>query len=258
VVQSGRALVGINHTAQSVTAILNGADEKIIAAGFQRNPFTLISRASSPIKTPGELAGKTIGVQLSDQPVFSAFLKANNIDEKTFKTVALQSDPTPLVSGELDGIMGFYSNEPNFLRIKKVEPYTLRLDEFHYPLMEEVYTAKGSSLKDPVKRKQIVSLLQAESKGWQDALADPVAAANLAVTNYGKDLKLDMEQQTLAMKSEIDLVTSEDTKAHGLFWMTDELIEGTVASLKLGGIAATKDMFTREILDEVYQGKATV
>jgi hypothetical protein len=40
--------------------------------------------------------------------------------------------------------------------------------------------------------------------------------------------------------------------------MTDASIAGTVASLKLGGVAAKPDMFTRTILDEVYQGKATV
>jgi ABC-type nitrate/sulfonate/bicarbonate transport system substrate-binding protein len=257
VVESGRALVGITHTAQAVKAIDNGADIKIIAAGFQKNPFVLISRAAAPIKTPQELTGKKIGVQALDLPVFTAFLAANKVDQSTFTIVPLQSDPTPLVTGELDGIMGFYSNEPNFLRIKGVEPYTLRLDDFGYPLMEEAYIVKQSSLDDPAKRAQIVALMQGESLGWTDALANPDAAADLAVNRYGKDLGLDMNQQKMAIRSEVDLVQSDETKAHGLLWMSDRLIAGTVNSLKLGGVNADPSMFTRQILEEVYQGKAT-
>jgi ABC-type nitrate/sulfonate/bicarbonate transport system substrate-binding protein len=258
VVESGRALVGITHTAQAVKAIDNGADIKIIAAGFQKNPFVLISRAAAPIKTPQELAGKKIGVQALDMPVFTAFLAANKVDQSTFTIVPLQSDPTPLVTGELDGIMGFYSNEPNFLRIKGVEPYTMRLDDFGYPLMEESYIVKQSSLDDPVKRAQIVALMQGESLGWTDALANPDAAADLAVNRYGKDLGLDMNQQKMAIRSEIDLVQTDETKAHGLLWMSDGLIAGTVNSLKLGGVNADPSMFTRQILEEVYKGRATV
>jgi ABC-type nitrate/sulfonate/bicarbonate transport system substrate-binding protein len=258
VVTSGRALVGVTHTAQAVKAILNGANLKIIGSAFQQNPFVLISRAAQPIKTPQDLAGKKIGVQALDLPVFTAFLAAAKVDKSTFTIVPLQADPTPLVNGELDGIMGFYSNEPNFLRIKGVQPYTMLLNKFGYPLMEECYIVKQSSLDDPTKHKQIVALMQGESLGWADALADPKAAAALAVDNYGKDLKLDMNQQILAMKSEVDLVQTADTKAHGLFWMSDASIAGTVNSLKLGGIPARADMFTRTVLDEVYKGKATV
>jgi ABC-type nitrate/sulfonate/bicarbonate transport system substrate-binding protein len=258
VVESGRALVGITHTAQAVKAIDNGADIKIIAAGFQKNPFVLISRASAPIKNPRQLAGKKIGVQALDLPVFTAFLAANKVDPATFTIVPLQSDPTPLVTGELDGIMGFYSNEPNFLRIKGVEPYTMRLDDFGYPLMEEAYIVKQSSLDDPVTRAQIVALMRGESLGWRDALANPDAAADLAVNRYGKDLGLDMNQQRMAIRSEIDLVQTNETKQHGLLWMSDGLIAGTVHSLKLGGVNADPSMFTREILEEVYRGRATV
>jgi ABC-type nitrate/sulfonate/bicarbonate transport system substrate-binding protein len=256
VVTSGKALVGITHTAQAVKAINNGADLEIIGAGFQRNPFVLISQAAHPIKTPQELPGKKIGVQALDLPVFEAFLTANKIDKSTFTIVPLQSDPTPLVTGELDGIMGFYSNEPNFLRIKGVKPYNLLFDDFNYPLLEESYIVKKSNLKDPKKRAQIVALMKGESKGWSDAVANVDKSADLAVNVYGKDLKLDMKQQVLAMTSEVDLVLTDNTKKNGLFWMSDESIAGTVNSLKLGGVDASPAMFSNAILKEVYADKA--
>jgi ABC-type nitrate/sulfonate/bicarbonate transport system substrate-binding protein len=256
VVTSGKALIGITHTAQAVAAINNGADLQIIGAGFQRNPFVLISQAANPIKTPQELPGKKIGVQALDLPVFEAFLTANNVDKSTFEIVPLQADPTPLVNGELDGIMGFYSNEPNFLRVKGVEPYNLRLDDFNYPLLEELYIVQKSSLEDPATRARVVALMSGEARGWADALGDIDESANLAVNVYGKDLDLDMDQQVMAMTSQVDLVQTPETEENGLLWMSDESIAGTINSLKLGGVEASPEMFNREILEEIKAGEA--
>ena len=86
---------------------------------------------------------------------------------------------------------------------------------------------------------------------------EKMKAVDLAVNTYGKELKLDPEQQTLAMTSEVDLVKTADTEKNGLFWMTPEAVAGTVNSLKLGGVEGSADMFTNEILTEAYAGKAT-
>lgn len=48
------------------------------------------------------------------------------------------------------------------------------------------------------------------------------------------------------------------TKAHGLFWMSDEAISETIATMATAGVKATPDLFTNEILAEVYQGKTSV
>lgn len=258
VVQSGQALVGISHTADAVQAILNGADLTIIGAGFQRNPFCVISRQSAPVSTPAALVGKKVGVQTHDLPVFRAFLQANHISESSLTLLPLQSDPTPLASGEMDAIMGFYTNEPITLQLKGTPTHEMLLGDFGYPLMEELYIVKSSSLADPATRKEIVGLMQGESLGWTDAVTHPSAAAALAVDDYGKDLHLSMRQQVLAMRAEVALVVTADTKAHGLFWMSDQNIAGTVRSLRLGGVQASPGMFTRSVLTEVYQGKAAV
>jgi hypothetical protein len=40
--------------------------------------------------------------------------------------------------------------------------------------------------------------------------------------------------------------------------MTPSSVEKTIASLGAAGIKSTPDMFTNEILEEVYQGKSTL
>jgi ABC-type nitrate/sulfonate/bicarbonate transport system substrate-binding protein len=258
VVESGKALVGITHTAEAVNAIVNGADLKIIGAGYQKNPFCLVSTAAKPINTPRDMIGKKIGISTTNQPIWQAFLKANNISPSSINVVTIQFDPTPLATGEVDGFMAFYTNEPIILELKGIAVKTFLFNDFGYPLLEDVYITKGSSLSNSTTHKQVVELMRSEAQGWQAAVADPNAAATLAVTTYGKDLKLDPTQQKRDATAQNALVVSADTKAHGLFWMSATNIADTVHSLALGGSKATTSMFTTSVLQEVYQGKATV
>jgi hypothetical protein len=48
---------------------------------------------------------------------------------------------------------------------------------------------------------------------------------------------------------------SADTQKHGLFWMAPPAVEKTIATLAAAGIKAAPEMYTNEILEEVYQGK---
>ncbi len=254
IVVSGGAIVGITHTAEAIQAIINGADLKIIGAGFQKSPTCIASRASAPIKTPQDMIGKKIGISASNEPIWQSFLKANNMTASQMDVVTVGFDPTPLATGEIDGLMAFYTNEPIVLKLKGVDTYAFLLNDFNYPMMEDIYIAKGSDLNDPVKRKQIIGVMTGESLGWSDVLVNPDEAATLAVTKYGKNLKLDPEQQKLDAQEQNQFVSDADTQKHGLFWMTPELVAGTIKSLAIGNVVATPSMFTNEILADIYKG----
>ncbi len=257
IVVAGKALAGVTHTAEAIDAIINGADLKIIGATFQKNPTCIVSSAAKPIKTPTDMYGMKVGISDTNAPIWNSFVKANNLDASKVKVVTVGFDVTSLASGEIDGLMAFAPNEPVILKLKGFEPYVMLLSDFKYPLMEDLYIAKGSDLSNPAKLKTLAALMKAESLGWADVVKDPDAAASLAVDNFGKDLKLDIAQQKADAASQNDFVADADTKAHGLFWMTDEKIAGTIASLALGGVKATPAMFTNAVLAEVYKGGST-
>ncbi len=254
IVVSGTALVGITHTAEAIQAINNGADIKVIGAGFQKSPTCIASRASAPIHNPQEMVGKKIGVSASNQPIWESFLKANNMTAARIDVVTVGFDPTPLATGEIDGLMAFYTNEPIVLKLQGVPTYAFLLNDFNYPLIEDIYIAKTSNLSDPVMRKQIVGLMTGESMGWSDVLKNPDEAANLAVTKYGASLKLNPAQQKLDAQEQNAFVSDANTDKYGLFWMTPETVAGTIKSLGIGNVIATPSMFTNEILAEIYHG----
>ncbi len=254
IVVSGKATLGVTHTAEAVSAIINGADLKIIGATFQKNPTCIASLASKPIKVPTDMYGKKIGISDTNAPIWNSFIKANGLNVSKINVVTVGFDVTSLASGEIDGLMAFAPNEPTILKLKGVDTYTLLLSDFKYPLMEDLYIAKGSDLSDPAKVKILAGLMKAESLGWSDVLKDPSGAATLAVTDFGKTLGLDPAQQNLDAAAQNAFVADADTAAHGLFWMTNAKIAGTIASLALGGVTATPSMFTNAVLQEVYKG----
>ena len=101
-----------------------------------------MSLKKSPIKTPEDMIGKKIGVQATNEAVWAAFLKANDIDPSKITKVPVQFDPTPLAKGEVDGWFSFFTNEPNLLKLQGVRtPYFL-LADYKYPLVSETYVGE--------------------------------------------------------------------------------------------------------------------
>ena len=103
------------------------------------------------------------------------------------------------------------------------------------------------------QRDMLKAFLVAEILGWTDAVADPAGAAALAVNTYGKDLDLDLAGQTEQATAQNELIVSADTKANGLFTLTEELQGQIITALGDIGITITaEDLFDLSMLNEIY------
>ncbi|MET7422971.1 ABC transporter substrate-binding protein [Dactylosporangium sp. NPDC005555] len=252
VVTAGKALVGISSPDITSAAILKGAPLIAIGAQYQKNPFCIMSLASKPINSPQDLIGKKIGVQATNEPVWNAFLKANNLDPSKITKVPAQFDPQPLVTKEVDGWFSFFTNEPNLLKTKGIDTAVMLLNDHGYPMVSEIYVVRKDTLtKD---RDKVKAMLIGDIRGWTRSIQDPALGAKLAATVYGKDLGLSEEEQVLESAAQNTVVQTADTKANGLFTITDQLIDETIKTLALGGITIAKDqLFDLSVLKEVYQ-----
>jgi ABC-type nitrate/sulfonate/bicarbonate transport system substrate-binding protein len=257
VVTAGKALVGISSPDITSAAILKGAPLVVIGAQYQKNPFCIMSLASSPISTPEQMIGKKIGVQATNEPVWAAFLKANKIDPSKITKVPAQFDPQPLVAKEVDGWFSFFTNEPNLLKTKGVDTAVMLLNDYGYPMVSEIYVVRKDSLT--ADRDKVKAMLIGDIKGWRDSIKDPALGAKLAATVYGKDLGLVEAEQVLESTAQNTVVLTDDTKANGLFTITDKQVDETIATLALGGTTITKDkLFDLSVIKEVYDADATL
>lgn len=252
---SGNVDLGVGNAISTGTAIAEeGAPLKIIGATYQKNPFTILSLAGvGNIASLDDLAGKTIGVQASNQSLWDAFLKVNKIDPSTLTVVPVEYDPTPLFNGEVDGWFAYLTNESIDAELAGLDPVNLPLADNGLPFVAETLTASDEAIAND--REKLKALLVAEIKGWTDAIKDPTAAATLTVDSYGKDLGLTMEKETRQAEIQsTDLVVSADTEKNGLFTISDDLQKESIATLKAAGVDIdAASLFDTTLLDEVYQ-----
>ena len=251
---SGTADLSLTDALSVGAAVANeAAPLKIIGATFQKNPFTIASPADgADITTPQDMIGKKIGVQDSNRAVFDAFLAANGIDTSEVDIVPVQYDPAPLTTGEVDGLIAFVTSQSVAIELQGIEVTDLLFADNGLPFVGHVITVTDDTIASD--RDALKAFLTAEIRGWNDAVADPGVGAQLAVDEYGTDLGLDLESSTASATAQAELlVVSDETVENGLFTISADLQEQTLASLATSGYALTAaDLFDLTLLDEVY------
>jgi ABC-type nitrate/sulfonate/bicarbonate transport system substrate-binding protein len=257
-IMSGGALVGQSMPDLFVNANVKGGTLKCIAAAYEDNVASIISLAKSALKTPEEMKGRRIGIQITNTVIWHSFLKKNKIDPSELTTVPVQFDFTPLVSGEVDGFFGFIIDDAVQLVNSGVAIHILRLSDFNYNTVSATYEVRADSLTDKAKRAQLVAFMKGSILGWRDVIKEPAFAADLTVNVYGKGNGLDLRGQAASIAVSNELMVNATTRKHGLFWMSPEAVDYTITSLAAGGVRATPDMFTNEILEEAYAGLKAV
>jgi len=255
VVLSGKATVGLSSTPITAAVVSgSGAPLKVIGATYQKNPFAIASLAGhKPIRTPADLVGKRIGVQAGgNQTLFEALLAANHIDKSKVQIVGVQYDQSPLKNGSVDGFMTYVMGDLK-LRAAGFDPVILSFADNGLPFAAETFTVRQDTIDG--HREALKKFLVAEIRGWTDAINDPRTATDLTVHKYGADQKLDYaDEYGTAVSIASKLIVTDDTNAHGLFTMTDELVARDLASLATMGyrLDASK-LYDLSLIREVYQ-----
>jgi ABC-type nitrate/sulfonate/bicarbonate transport system substrate-binding protein len=251
-VVQGKALAGLSTPPITSAAVAAGAPLKIIGAAWQKNPYCIVYLKSKPIPNPMAMIGKRIGVQAANTSAWHAFLKANNISASQLTTVPVQSDPTELTSGTVDGWYGFITDEPIELEQKGYKVGAFLLADYHYPLVAQTILTLTDTIQK--NRDALKALLRAEIRGWKGALNSPTLGSKLAVDTYGTNLGLNLKTQILSAYAENQLVVSDDTKKHGIFTMTPALVADNIATLNAAGVKVTaSQLFDMSLVNEVYQ-----
>lgn len=263
---SGSVQVALSDAASIGAAIAEqDAPLKIIGATFQKNPFTILSLAGGAnIATPQDLIGKKIGVQDSNASVFAALLNANGIDPSQVTVVPVDFDPTPLMNGEVDGFMAYLTNEAITVEMAGYPVTNLAYAENGVPYVAETYSVTDEYLAE--NEDLLKAFLIAEIKGWTDVFQQPTDETVTLITKYYNQAAqessegleavfgaLDPAKTAAGLEAEKLLISTPDTEANGLFTISDDLKNQTIASLAAAGWDLSVDeLFDTSIIDEIY------
>jgi putative hydroxymethylpyrimidine transport system substrate-binding protein len=116
-VSAGRAqFTSIGSAADHLLAKANGANITAVATYGNQDPHVIYTQ--SKITSLKQLKGGTLGYHINVTPAADAMLVSAGVDPKTVKFISLTSfDPTVVTRGQIDGAIGYASNEPNELKL---------------------------------------------------------------------------------------------------------------------------------------------
>lgn len=248
-VVAGTALVGISAADYTAAAVENGAPFRILGVAMQKNPFAIASLPANPVRAPGDLAGKRIGMALANMPVLQALCTLNGVDINAITVVPTQYSAQPLLAAEVDCLLCWETDLPVAMAVQGIEAVTMLMADHGYAVHSQTYIATLDSLAN--RRAELVALMRGEVRGWDAYRADTDAAADLTLRLY-PDAGLDLPSQRLQAARQVGLMFSDLTDANGFGWWTDETVAANIETLALLGRKVTPDLWDRSVLEEVH------
>jgi NitT/TauT family transport system substrate-binding protein len=232
---------------------------KIIGCLYQKTPAVFMSLGENGWTKPEDLVGRRIGTTTEGVPLIEALLAKSGLPAKDWEFVQAGFDPSPLVQGDVDFFQGFRTDQGVALEMQDREMNYISYDQFGF----DPYDAPIFVLEETLDKERdlLVRFMRATIKGWEWAIANPAKTAELTVNMKGTD-QLDLAQQKLESKFQVEDVTSPETDKNGLFF-TDaqrwqDMIDFLADAGSLPDTIPAKEIFTPEVQAEAMDGATSL
>src|SRR5919106_2343421 len=176
--ESGRAEFAVMDINDFGIARERGLDLTAIAAVVQRPLASVIARDRDEIRTPADLAGKTVGVTgvPSDDAVLDTVLRAGGVAPSDVRRVTIGFNAVAsLAAGRVDAATAFWNAEGVQLKEMGIPIREFRVDGFGAPRYPELVVATSAGTGTD-QTKLGCDLLMALERGYSELGEDPQAA----------------------------------------------------------------------------------
>lgn len=227
----GQADFGIDSAVFTFRSRLAETPVDITAVGavFQHGPYGYITltEPGAPKPTPKDMEGKRIGIQTDGEVFLQGLARLNDLDYNSFQIQVVQSGIEPLMTGQVDFISGWVTNQPYQFEIEAAKPdapENIRGKIWQAIVLSEVAVASYGDVvftrTEVVKENPelVRKMLRALARGMEAVLKDPEGIAKIVTEYPGQGDDLDRVLWRLR-NGQNDLMVSEDTREHGLLWM---------------------------------------
>jgi putative hydroxymethylpyrimidine transport system substrate-binding protein len=185
--ESGRAEFAVMDINDFGIARERGLDLTAIAAIVQRPLASVIARNRDEIRTPADLAGKTVGVTgvPSDDAVLDTVLRSGGVNPSDVRRVTIGFNAVAsLAAGRVDAATAFWNAEGVQLQEMGVPTREFRIDEFGAPRYPELVIATPGGAGSE-QSKLGCDLLAALERGYSDLGEDPQGALDDLLQEVG-------------------------------------------------------------------------
>jgi ABC-type nitrate/sulfonate/bicarbonate transport system substrate-binding protein len=243
---SGTATIALTTPDTTIRAIVEqGARLKIIGTQYQKSPVGVVSLASSNIKSPKDLIGKTLACPPVNLTSAKAMLTLNGVPDGAVRIIPYQYDPTPLIEGDIAASIDFVTNVPFMIEQAGKKASSFLLYDFGFTTYNDTVVVSEDALA--TNRAGLVKWLRASRKGWEVALKDPSIYPKNFKDSWFKGTGRSIESEVYYANTERPIIEH----AKGIFTMTDDDIAKNIEAFNRVGIKATKGMFDTSLLAEI-------
>jgi NitT/TauT family transport system substrate-binding protein len=211
VVAAGSDTFGMADSSSVITTAVKGADVKSVMSLLNSTGFAVISLASTGIKTPKDLEGKSLAVSPGDPlgQLFRALAAHNKLDMSKISFV--QVDPAAKVVAVLekraDALLGGADDQFFLIKYRGQEPAALRYADHGANIVGMTILTTGDTIKN--KPQLVRRFVRASVRSWEEAKKNPEAAVEAALK-----VKPDLNKQSTLdqLKVDIELLDSPNTR----------------------------------------------
>jgi NitT/TauT family transport system substrate-binding protein len=254
-IASGKADLGAAIAAGAViNGVSQGAKIRMVAATLPTNPIAVISTEATPIKSPQQMVGKTIGIPpgTEQEQLWPAFLQVNKLQASSIKVVSIAGDALPAALGmaRVDGYVS-YSTDIPFLEKAGMKVATMLFSDFGivYAPGEGIVASQDMIDKHP----EIVrAFLSGLDKTFAFASVHPEEAAAAGARAFPDSIQEPVALSTIGIAMGLIKSATKGGSMLDLFKMSDQEWQGTIDLLtKFGGLKnppPASQIFTNEFL----------
>ncbi len=211
VVAAGSDTFGMADSSSLITTASKGADVKSVMSLLNSTGFSVVSLASTGIKTPKDLEGKSFAVSPGDPlgQLFRALAAHNKLDMDKIRFV--QVDPAAKVVAVLekkvDALLGGADDQYFLIKYKGQVPAALRYADHGANIVGMTILTTGNTIKN--KPDLVRRFVKASVRSWEEAKKNPNAAVDSAMK-----VKPDLNRQSTMdqMMVDFELLDSANSK----------------------------------------------
>ncbi|MCB2031661.1 MAG: ABC transporter substrate-binding protein, partial [Rhodoferax sp.] len=225
-----------------ITTASKGAEVKSVMSLLNSTGFSVVSLASTGIRTPKDLEGKSFAVSPGDPlgQLFRALAAHNKLDMNKIRFV--QVDPAAKVVSVLekkvDALLGGADDQYFLIKYKGQEPAALRYADHGANIVGMTILTTTSTIKN--KPDLVRRFVKASVRSWEEAKKNPNAAVDAAMK-----VKPDLNRQSTLDQMMVDFELLDSPNSKGRIGMGAQADwEQTISLLKQYRDLDTKEPWT--------------
>lgn len=219
VVAAGSDTFGMADSSSVISLIAKGGEIKSVMTVLSSTGFSVVSLASSGIKTPKDLEGKSLAVSPGDplRQLFEALAAHHKLDLSKISFV--QVDPAAKVVTVLekraDALLGGADDQYFLIKYRGQEPAALRFADNGANIVGMTIVATNDTIKN--KPDMVRRFVRASVKSWEEAKKNPDAAVDSAMK-----AKADLNRQSTKDQMLVDFELMDSPNVKGRTGYGDE------------------------------------